>query len=199
MATVTNQFNRYPRKDISYGNTTGIISGSGVPLNTDMTAMGLIVTNTFDSSTNTPITVNVALKTSTDSYYLVKRGRVPEGESLIVIGWDQKLVLKTGDDIIIDTTKQVTGYTSLVGGSGYVTAPKITVSGGGGSGATAVANINSGAVVSITITNCGTGYVSVPSFVFDNTGTSGGGASATPVVTSETVDAVMSVLEITTS
>jgi hypothetical protein len=33
----------------------------------------------------------------------MRNGRIPEGESLVVIGWDQKLVLKTGDDIIVKT------------------------------------------------------------------------------------------------
>ncbi len=48
-------------------------------------------------------------------------------------------------------------------GSGYVTAPTVTITGGGGSGATAVASVSlGGSVSSITITNAGTGYTSVP-------------------------------------
>jgi autotransporter-associated beta strand protein len=49
------------------------------------------------------------------------------------------------------------------GGSGYRSAPVVMISGGGGTGATAVAQINSsGVVTGVTITNPGTGYTSAP-------------------------------------
>jgi autotransporter-associated beta strand protein len=64
----------------------------------------------------------------------------------------------------------VTGFTNLVGGSGYTTAPTVTIQGGGGSGAQATAQLGTGAnantVVGITITNGGTGYTSTPTFSF---------------------------------
>jgi len=51
-------------------------------------------------------------------------------------------------------------------GSGYTTAPAVTISGGGGTGATAVAVLgtgaNAGKVMSITITNPGKGYATNP-------------------------------------
>jgi hypothetical protein len=103
MATVNNVFNRYLKKDIINSTTTGIIGGSGVPTNTDMTVMGFVVTNTYDSPSNTPITIDVIFKAGATEYFLMRNGRIPEGESLVVIGWDQKLVLKTGDDIIVKT------------------------------------------------------------------------------------------------
>jgi hypothetical protein len=48
------------------------------------------------------------------------------------------------------------------GGSGYVTSPAVTIVGGGGSNATAVAQISGGVVTNITITSPGTGYTSTP-------------------------------------
>jgi len=49
------------------------------------------------------------------------------------------------------------------GGSGYV-APIVSISGGGGVGAAATANIDSnGKIISVTVTNNGTGYTSNPS------------------------------------
>jgi uncharacterized repeat protein (TIGR01451 family) len=64
------------------------------------------------------------------------------------------------------------------GGSGYTAAPTISFTGGGGSGAAAVATVSGGVVTAITITNGGTGYTSAPGVVI--TPTSGGtGASAT--------------------
>ena len=49
------------------------------------------------------------------------------------------------------------------GGAGYHTsAPSVTISGGGGSGAAITASIGSGVVSALTITNAGSGYTSVP-------------------------------------
>ncbi len=48
------------------------------------------------------------------------------------------------------------------GGNGYATPPAVTISGGGGSGATATANISGGVVTSILVNNPGSGYSSTP-------------------------------------
>jgi hypothetical protein len=48
------------------------------------------------------------------------------------------------------------------GGSGYVTAPAVTIKHGGGINATATANVSGGAVSSITITSGGTEYTDTP-------------------------------------
>ncbi len=49
-----------------------------------------------------------------------------------------------------------------VGGTGYVSAPVVQITGGGGTGATAVASMSGGAITGITITNPGVGYTSTP-------------------------------------
>ena len=56
----------------------------------------------------------------------------------------------------------VVGTTITDGGAGYTTAPIITISGGGGTGARAVATVEGGVVTSITILNPGNGYTSTP-------------------------------------
>jgi len=56
----------------------------------------------------------------------------------------------------------ITGYTLNNGGSGYVTPPQVTVTGGGGAGATASATISGGVVTAITPINAGSGYTSTP-------------------------------------
>jgi trimeric autotransporter adhesin len=62
----------------------------------------------------------------------------------------------------------VNDFDLLNGGSGYVTAPNVTISGGGGSGATAVADINgSGVVTEIDIINPGSGYTGAPTVTID--------------------------------
>ena len=50
----------------------------------------------------------------------------------------------------------------LDGGFGYDSPPVVLVSGGGGSGATAVATVSDGFVTGITISNPGSGYASAP-------------------------------------
>ncbi|WP_371263218.1 phage tail tube protein [Pseudomonas sp. NBRC 111118] len=59
----------------------------------------------------------------------------------------------------------------------------MSITGGGGTGATAVAVLDGDEVVSINITNPGSGYTGVPSVSF--TGGAGTGAAATASVNSE--------------
>ncbi len=56
----------------------------------------------------------------------------------------------------------VAGLGGLQGGSGYVTAPTVTLTGGGGSGAAATASILGGSVVSLNLVSAGSGYSSPP-------------------------------------
>ena len=51
------------------------------------------------------------------------------------------------------------------GGSGYAGAPAVTISGGGGSGATAHATLTGDAVTGISVDNPGSGYTSTPSVI----------------------------------
>ena len=66
--------------------------------------------------------------------------------------------------------------TVVNGGTGYTSAPTVTIN-GAGSGATAVANIQLGQVISITVTNSGSGYNSASSVTLIGGG--GSGALAT--------------------
>ena len=56
----------------------------------------------------------------------------------------------------------VVGATVTSGGSGYVAIPAVSIVGGGGTNATAVAHISGGMVTSISIINAGTGYTNTP-------------------------------------
>ena len=73
------------------------------------------------------------------------------------------------------TTKSISSITLLGGvkeinitnaGSGYTSAPSITFSGGGGSGAVASAKMSSGSVIYCTVSNQGDNYTSDPTVVF---------------------------------
>jgi starch-binding outer membrane protein, SusD/RagB family len=71
----------------------------------------------------------------------------------------------------------VKSTTITAGGTGYTTAPSVNLTGGGGTGATAVATVTGGVITRITITNRGKGYTTAPSVSF--TGGGGTGAMAT--------------------
>ena len=75
------------------------------------------------------------------------------------------------------TGNGVTGIAPTAGGSGYIGAPVVKISGGGGVGATAKATIDSatGHVTGIVITNPGTDYTNAPTVTFEG----GGGSGAT--------------------
>jgi hypothetical protein len=66
-------------------------------------------------------------------------------------------------------------------GTGYVIEPSVTITGGGGTGATATSTLwGNGAIRSITVTNSGTGYTSRPEVKINGTGT--GGLAAARIV-----------------
>jgi len=65
-------------------------------------------------------------------------------------------------------------------GSGYLTAPQIVITGGGGTGAKGYATINgSGGLATIVITDAGSGYTSIPDIIINGTGS---GAQARAVL-----------------
>jgi hypothetical protein len=73
--------------------------------------------------------------------------------------------------------KTIGSITVFNPGSGYTQIPTVTITGGGGTGATAVAKISNGIVQSITVTNAGSGYTSTPTVAIVG-GESGGSTPA---------------------
>ncbi len=83
----------------------------------------------------------------------------------------------------IATTGVAPAIAVTAGGTGYTSAPTVTIGPGGGINAayaTATAHSVLGPVTAITLTNGGTGYTSVPGVTI--TGSSGSGATATAVI-----------------
>ncbi len=84
----------------------------------------------------------------------------------------------------------VKSITLSSGGSGYTSAPTVTITGGGGTGATATAIVSGGVVTGITLTSRGTlstagpYYTSAPTVTI--TGGGGTGATATAAITTST-------------
>jgi hypothetical protein len=72
----------------------------------------------------------------------------------------------------------VTFLKLTAGGSGYTAAPIVTISGGGGSGATATAYITNGVVIGYRMAALGSGYTSAPTAIISGGGGSGATATA---------------------
>lgn len=80
------------------------------------------------------------------------------------------------------THQRVSGGVSAIdvtdGGTGYLVAPTVTLTGGGGVGAEAVATVQGGKVSKITITKNGKGYTSAPTVVLTGSSTTPATATA---------------------
>jgi len=88
--------------------------------------------------------------------------------------------ITVGQNLNAPTGNGLTSVAIASGGSGYIGAPIVTITGGGGTGATAVADFNAatGTVTGITITNAGNGYTSAPTVSIAH-GFQTGGSNAT--------------------
>lgn len=73
------------------------------------------------------------------------------------------VILSTATATATRTGNAVSSVTVVSGGAGYTTAPTVTFSGGGGTGAAATAVIQDGVVTAVNVTNGGSGYTTDPS------------------------------------
>jgi hypothetical protein len=81
----------------------------------------------------------------------------------------------------VESSGVVTQVNVVNGGSGYEDGDTVSFSGGGGSGASGVANVSDGEIQSVTLTDSGSGYTREP--LASVTSTSGTGATLTVSVT----------------
>jgi hypothetical protein len=72
----------------------------------------------------------------------------------------------------------LSSFSVVNGGSGYTT-PVVLISGGGGSGASAVARVSNGVIVGVTLISAGSGYTSAPALMFRDPCPRAGGAIVT--------------------
>ncbi|MCW1884882.1 autotransporter-associated beta strand repeat-containing protein [Luteolibacter flavescens] len=80
------------------------------------------------------------------------------------------------------TGSGVTSIPVTNGGSGYLAAPYVEITGGGGTGATAMASVTDGVVTSITVTSPGINYTSAPTINILGGGEGSGLTVGTPVL-----------------
>jgi hypothetical protein len=86
-------------------------------------------------------------------------------------------------DIFEYDVSRISSIAVTNGGSGYTTVPTVSITGGGGYGATAQATISGNAVTAINILNPGRGYTTSPTVTISG----GGGSSATATATRSTI------------
>jgi fibronectin-binding autotransporter adhesin len=153
---------------------TGIFNLNGGTLTTKQinkgTGTGNYIFNFNGGTLRAQTGSNAAFLTGLTSAYVNSGGAIfdTNGQNLSV---GQALLAPTGNGVT------ATGLTIGGANSGYIDTPIVSITGGGGgTGATAVANIDyaTGVVTGITITNPGNGYTSAPTFALI-----GGGGAAT--------------------
>ncbi|HYO07841.1 MAG TPA: autotransporter-associated beta strand repeat-containing protein [Tepidisphaeraceae bacterium] len=87
--------------------------------------------------------------------------------------------ITVGQPLLAPTDSGVSATGLSVSGAGYINSPVVRITGGGGTGATAVANVDAaGNLTGITITSPGSGYTSAPTFTLV-----GGGIGNTGAIT----------------
>jgi len=96
---------------------------------------------------------------------------------------DTSLRLRAGRDV----GKTVISLTVVSQGSGYNSVPEVTISGGGGTGATATATLTGTAVTGLTLTNPGSGYSSTPTVTIAESPNPYANATATATTDAESV------------
>ena len=92
---MANSFKRKTSAGIGTGFTP--IDGYTVPASTEVTVIGLTVSNVTGST----VKATVSLFDGSTFTSIVTDGPVPAGGALVVVGGDQKLVMETGDSMRI--------------------------------------------------------------------------------------------------
>jgi hypothetical protein len=105
--------NTFKRKlSRSVGTTPTAVGAYTVASATQVTVIGLAVSNTSSSQVLVDATVN----DGTNDTYLVKQAPVPSGGALVIIGGDQKVVLEPSDSIKVtsDTASSIDAVMSIL-------------------------------------------------------------------------------------
>jgi hypothetical protein len=141
-----------------------IVSGGGALPISGGTLTGALTAPEIDGTTDCALSSTVANCVATAASALI-----PPGTAGIASGgaYTQSAAMQATAQCVYDPLTGG-GVTAVVPGQlglGYISAPSLTISGGGGGGLAATANVTGGQVTSYTVTNPGSGYTSCPSIV----------------------------------
>lgn len=135
--------------------TTGLPSGTGYT-----EGETVILTGVTSSANNARGTITVSAGVIQTITITVRGSGYSTDEALTIVG----ITSGANDATATSTTTQfVESVTVDTPGSGYVTTPTVSFSGGGGTGAAATAILINTEVALITVTNTGTDFTSAPS------------------------------------
>jgi hypothetical protein len=156
---------------------TGILSiGSGGTVTADTVTTGGTASNTFINIDNGTLRASSGTTASLVSANIDRVTVYSGGAVIDTNGFNKSIdAVIAAPDADGTTTFGVTSINLSGTGTGYEGRPVVKITGGGGTGATAVANFNAatGEVTGITITSAGSGYTSAPTVTI-----LGGGGSA---------------------
>ena len=146
------------------------------------TTTSVVTTSTTVSGVTTD---NVVFDADFDSDYVVYLDAVGiMNNDLVVTDLSGNTTYVVDTDYTLESSNRAT---VTDGGSGYTTAPTVTISGGGGTGATATATL-SAAVSSVAMTSGGSGYSGAPTVTITGDGS---GASAIAVTNGDLVTDIL--------
>jgi hypothetical protein len=100
------------KKSRNIGTTATTIGSYTVPATKVATVIGLTVSNVTENI----IKVTVVLKSGGNDFHIVKNADIIPGQSQVLVGGDQKLILLTGESISVvsNTASSVDAIMSLV-------------------------------------------------------------------------------------
>lgn len=152
----------------TFTNADATVTGSGSAYTTELAVGDIIISaggvkgRVLSIASNTSLELTANFSATTESGVAATRTRPPHN-------FDSAFPHIDNNILGVDTTELTAGSDNVVSiaidnqGTGYASAPAVTISGGGGSSAAGTAVLTDNKVTSVTITNVGSSYTSTPS------------------------------------
>ena len=173
-----------------FAESLSIINATGPVVITGEMVFNNITGNSLTINTSTPqATINLQGKISASGSVFIQNAGTftlsdaadititngfftQSGTGPVSLGGD---IITSGDTIALAGIPTIAGGQIVAipvssGGSGYLSPPAVTILGGGGSGALAIAIVTNGVVTSINVTNGGSNYTSSPTITIASNG-----------------------------
>lgn len=163
----------YSTSNPAYSEATTLADSNFYVMTDEYKVYKCLDNNSNAQSTVKPITTSTSAETLSDGYTWKFLFQVTSSDQTKFMDANYIPVRKLTGNPTFDVNGEIDSITVDTGGSGYTSAPSVTIS-GDGTGATATATVSAGAVSEITVTSAGSGY----SFAIVSI-SGGGGSNAT--------------------